>query len=206
MGILPEALLNYLARLCWGHGDDEIFDIDQFIQWFDLDNISGSPARFDMKKLYWVNAEHIKRANNQKLSFLVKQLLDKKQININGSLDLNAIVELVKARADNLNILTDECACFYQPLVPSSEEIAKHLTASSHKLLLNFASELDALDSWSLDNIKQLVKDFCTKYTVKMPELGMPLRLKLCGTTKTPSFDAVIFLLGKDLTLKRLND
>src|SRR6185437_14924495 len=194
MGILPEALLNYLARLCWGHGDDEIFDMNQFIQWFDLDNISVSPARFDMKKLYWVNAEHIKRTDKQKLAFLIKGIFDTRKIALDDMLDLPAIIELVKPRVDNLNIMADEITYFYNPLMPNNEDVAKHLTPEAHTLLTNFANDLEGLNDWTMDNIKQLVKDFCAKHGIKMPQLGMPLRLKLCGTTHTPSFDAIIFL------------
>lgn len=204
MGILPEALLNYLARLCWGHGDDEIFDINQFIQWFDLDHISGSPARFDMKKLYWVNAEHIKNTDDQKLAFLLREILINRQIVLDANLNLPAIISLVKTRVDNLNTMADEISYFYQPLSPTDEEITKHLTPDACTILANFADELEGLNDWTLDGTKQLVKDFCVKYAIKMPALGMPLRLKLCGTTHTPSFDAIIFLLGKKTTLERL--
>lgn len=201
MGILPQALLNYLARLCWGHGDDEIFTIEQFIQWFDLQNISPSPARFDIKKLMWVNSEHIKLSSSTDLAALIGKSL----ANINTQeLNLHAIIELVKNRADNLNTLAHECMYFYQPLEISDEDRIKHLTPEALTILANFAKELTTLNEWTLDSIKLFIKDFCTKYTVKMPQLGMPLRLKLCGTTHTPSFDAVIHLLGKDLTIKRL--
>jgi glutamyl-tRNA synthetase len=204
MGILPEALLNYLARLCWGHGDDEIFDLEQFLEWFDLDNISVSPARFDMKKLYWVNAEHIKRTDCSKLLDPIKEILNNKQIAYDDELDLVAIIELLKPRVDNLNIMADEIAYFYNPLSPSSEDMAKHLTVEAHDLLVKFSTQLESLSNWTLEDIKHLVKDFCVKSAIKMPQLGMPLRLKLCGTTQTPSFDAIIFLLGKQITLDRL--
>jgi glutamyl-tRNA synthetase len=205
MGILPEALLNYLARLCWSHGDDEIFNLDQFIQWFDLNNISVSPARFDIKKLLWVNAEHIKRSDNQKLAKLVIDILHKQHIILNDSLNLEAIINLLKIRTDNLNTLANEVAYFYQAKKPTIEDINKYLTNEALLLLTNFANKLSLIDNWTIDNIKQLVKDFCTNNQIKMHELGMPLRLKLCGTTQTPSLDAIIFLLGKENTLSRLN-
>lgn len=201
MGILPQALLNYLAKLCWGHGDDEIFTVAQFIQWFDLKNVSPSPARFDIKKLMWVNAEHIKLSSNDYLATLITNRLN--DLNLKD-LELTKIIELVKTRADNLNTLVLECRYFYQPLIVNDEDKAKHLTPEALTILSNFAKDLDMLDEWTLDNIKILVKDFCTKHSVKMPGLGMPLRLKLCGTTHTPSFDAVIYLLGKNITLNRL--
>lgn len=203
MGILPEALLNYLARLCWGHGDDEVFSIEQFVEWFDLNNISPSPARFDMKKLFWVNAQHIKVTTNAKLIELITPQLLAQNISPE-ELDINAIMELVKTRSDNLNTLAKEVAYFYQPLAPSPEELAKHMTDDAVQVLNNFASAVDGLSEWSLDAIKALIKEFCTSQNIKMPQLGMPLRLKLCGTTQTPSFDAIIHILGKNNVLARL--
>lgn len=203
MGILPEALLNYLSRLCWGHGDDEVFTIEQFVEWFKLNNISPSPARFDMKKLFWVNAQHIKALANDKLLALISPELDKRGIDV-AQLDINAILDLVKTRGDNLNTITNEVAYFYQPQVVSDEDAAKHLTADALGVLGKFATALGALSEWSLDNIKALIKEFCATEGIKMPQLGMPLRLKLCGTTQTPSFDAVLNILGKDNVLSRL--
>ncbi|RTL13462.1 MAG: glutamate--tRNA ligase [Neisseriaceae bacterium] len=203
MGILPEALLNYLARLCWGHGDDEVFSIEQFVEWFDLNNISPSPARFDMKKLFWVNAQHIKATANAKLIALITPQLQAQNI-VLEQLDIDAIIELVKARSDNLNTLAKEVAYLYQPQTPNAEELAKHMTDDAAQVLNNFASSIEALNEWSLDAIKALIKEFCVSQNIKMPQLGMPLRLKLCGTTQTPSFDAIVYILGKNNVLARL--
>lgn len=204
MGILPEALLNYLARLCWGHGDDEVFSIEQFVEWFDLSNISPSPARFDMKKLYWVNAQHLKNSPVEELTKLLKPKLQQLGAIDFDSLDLNAIIELVKSRSDNLNAMAEEVHYFYQPKIASSEELEKHLTSDANMILVKFAEALSALNDWSLDAIKGTIKEFCSVNNIKMPQLGMPLRLKLCGTTQTPSFDAILFILGKNNVLTRL--
>lgn len=203
MGILPEALLNYLSRLCWGHGDDEVFTIEQFVEWFKLDNISPSPARFDMKKLFWVNAQHIKSLSNEQLLSLVKPMLIARDINL-SELDVDAILDLVKTRGDNLNVIAAEIAYFYRPQTPSEEELNKHMTDNAQLILEKFKSRLSELSEWSLDTIKALIKDFCASENVKMPQLGMPLRLKLCGTTQTPSFDAIVNILGKNNVLSRI--
>jgi len=203
MGILPEALLNYLARLCWGHGDDEIFSMEQFVEWFDLNGISPSPARFDMKKLYWVNAQHIKNSSSDKLIELISPALIKRNI-IPDDLDLSAIIDLVKSRGDNLNSITNEVAYFYQPLEANLEEVEKHLTDDAKMILNKFSVELNKVGEWNLDAIKAVIKDFCMINNLKMPQLGMPIRLKLCGTTQTPSFDAVIHILGKNNVLDRI--
>ena len=214
MGILPEALLNYLARLCWGHGDDEVFSIEQFVEWFDLDNISASPARFDMKKLFWVNAQHMKNLSNSQLL----AVLDTAKWNLElpestfgaafgerlAELEVNAVLDLVKTRSDNLNALAAEVAYFYQPRVVSPEDSAKHLTEEAKLILNKFANSLESLPEWNLEAIKLAIKEFCSVQNVKMPQLGMPLRLKLCGTTQTPSFDAVIHILGKNNVLARI--
>jgi glutamyl-tRNA synthetase len=214
MGILPEALLNYLARLCWGHGDDEVFSIEQFVEWFDLNNISASPARFDMKKLFWVNAQHMKNLSNAQLL----AVLDTAKWNTElpestfgaafgerlAELEVNAVLDLVKTRSDNLNALAAEVAYFYQPRVVSPEDSAKHLTEEAKLILNKFANSLESLPEWNLEAIKVAIKEFCSAQNVKMPQLGMPLRLKLCGTTQTPSFDAVIHILGKNKVLARI--
>lgn len=214
MGILPEALLNYLARLCWGHGDDEVFSIEQFVEWFDLDNISASPARFDMKKLFWVNAQHIKTLSNEQLLALLndaKWNAETPEVTFASTFaerlaafDINAILDLVRARSDNLNAIAAEVAYFYQPRTPSADDSAKHLTEDAQLILNKFANSLESLSEWSLDAIKSAIKEFCATQNVKMPQLGMPLRLKLCGTTQTPSFDAVIYILGKNNVLARI--
>ncbi len=214
MGILPEALLNYLARLCWGHGDDEVFSIEQFVEWFDLNNISASPARFDMKKLFWVNAQHMKNLSNAQLL----AVLDTAKWNTElpestfgavfcerlAELEVNAVLDLVKTRSDNLNALAAEVAYFYQPRAVSPEDSAKHLTEEAQLILNKFANSLELLPEWNLEAIKVAIKEFCSAQNVKMPQLGMPLRLKLCGTTQTPSFDAVIHILGKNKVLARI--
>lgn len=203
MGILPEALLNYLARLCWGHGDDEIFSIEQFVEWFDLSDISPSPARFDIKKLYWVNAQHIKNSTADHLIQLISPQLIASGINYDD-LDLSTIVDLVKSRVDNLNGLLAEVEYFYHPLAISTEDANKHLTAEAMQILGKFAMAIDKINEWTLDNIKALIKEFCSTNSLKMPQLGMPLRLKLCGTTQTPSFDTVMYILGKNNVLSRI--
>lgn len=202
MGILPEALLNYLARLCWGHKDDEIFTLVQFIDWFELKNISPSPARFDIKKLFWVNSQHIKTTDSLVLLEFIKSNLNTNTLNI----DLLKIINLIKPRHDNLNSLLEECKYFYNPLVPSQEEILQYLNEESIQILKKFNTELSSQDNWNIELIRTLLKEFCQKNNFKMPQLAMPLRLKLCGTIKTPAIDEVLNILGKDEVFRRLNN
>ncbi len=161
-----------------------------------------------MKKLLWVNAQHIKTYANDKLADLVKQVWDGSNIltavENNSQLKLTDIIEFVKPRVDNINALAQECEYFYTPLAASAEDKEKHLTPEALEFLAKFAQELNALPEWTLEAIKAMIKAFCLSNNIKMPQLGMPLRLKLCGTTQTPSFDNIIFLLGREEVIKRL--
>ncbi len=205
MGILPEALLNYLARLCWGHGDEEIFSLEQFVEWFDLHGVSVSPARFDMKKLLWVNAQHIKIKSNDQLAVMVKDAFKLKNIEIEYSqIDLIKVIDLVKPRVDNINNLVTECAIFYQPDIVTEEDKEKHLTIDALAILKKFAAKISQIE-WTIEAVKLAVKEFCAENQIKMPQLGMPLRLKLCGETHTPSFDMLVFILGCDEVIQRIN-
>ena len=204
MGILPEALLNYLARLGWAHGDDEFFNMNQFVEWFELNAVSASPSRMDSKKLLWINTEHIKTTDNEKLAELTLPRLQKQGVEVSGSLKLADVIALVKDRAQELNALATECAYFYQKATPAEADVAKHWDEEAPARMQRFADKLAQLDTWTAESIHDLFKLFCDEENIKMCKLGMPLRLAVCGTAKTPSVDAVLALLGKDEVLKRI--
>ncbi|MDK4565147.1 glutamate--tRNA ligase [Kingella kingae] len=206
MGILPEALLNYLARLGWAHGDDEFFNMNQFVEWFELNAVSASPSRMNSKKLLWINAEHIKATDNEKLAELTLPRLQKQGVEVSGSLKLADVIALVKDRAQDLNALATECAYFYQKATPAEADVAKHWDEEAPARMQRFADKLAQLDTWTAESIHDLFKPFCDEENIKMGKLGMPLRLAVCGTAKTPSVDAVLALLGKDEVLKRIRE
>ena len=206
MGILPEAMLNYLARLGWAHGNDEFFSMEQFVQWFDLEHVSASASRMDGKKLLWINGEHIKAADNQRLADLVAPRLAKQGIHVSGSLKLADVIALVKDRAQDLNALAGECAYFYAKATPAAADVAKHWDDEAPARMRRFAERLAALPKgdWTAEGIHALFAPFCEAEGIKMGKLGMPLRLAVCGTAKTPSVDAVLAMLGREEVLKRL--
>lgn len=206
MGILPESLLNYLARLGWAHGDDEFFTMAQFVEWFDLKDVSASPSRMDSKKMLWINGEHIKAADNQRLADLVQIRLQNQGIEVSDSLKLADVIALVKDRAQDLNALANECAYFYQKATPDAADVAKHWDNEAAARMQRFAEKLAQLDTWTTESIHDLFKPFCDEEGIKMGKLGMPLRLAVCGTAKTPSVDAVLALLGKDEVLRRMRE
>ncbi len=206
MGILPEALLNYLARLGWGHGDDEFFTISQFVQWFDLKDVSPAPSRMSLEKLLWINAQHIKATNNQTLADLVQPRLQVRGITAAAQPALADIMALVKDRVQDLNQLADECAYFYAKATPGADELAQHWSDDAAARMLRFADLLEALPEWNAEAIHALFKPFCAAEGIKMGQLGMPLRLAVCGTSKTPSIDAVLALIGRQQVLHRLRN
>lgn len=203
-GILPVALLNYLARLGWGHGDEEFFDMDQFVAWFDLKDVSPSASRFNHEKLLWLNAQHIKATANEQLAQWVAARLPVRGIEATDKPALADIMALVKDRVQDLNQLADECAYFYAKGTPSEEELAKHWSEEAALRMLRFADKLEGLAEWTAEEIHALFKPFCAEEGIKMGQLGMPLRLAVCGTSKTPSIDAVLALIGRQQVLHRL--
>ncbi len=204
MGYLPEALLNYLARLGWGHGDDEFFTMEQFVEWFDLKDVSASPSRFDREKLLWLNAQHMKAAEPGRLAGLVQRFLEEKGIDIAAGPKLADVVVLLRERVQTLVELADQAEYFYRPLDPTAELVEKHLTPDDEARLEFFAEGVSRLANWDQPTLAQFIKDFVKQQGVKMPQVGMPLRAKICGTTSTPSVDAVLALLGREEVLRRL--
>ncbi len=203
-GYLPEAVLNYLARLGWSHGDDEIFTMTQFCDWFDLDHITPSAAQFNTEKLNWLNAYYLKQADNDRLVALVRPRLAARGIEVTEAPSLQAIVNLYKERVTNLNELADAAAVFYADLVPNAELLAQHLTAEAKPALNEFIAGLGDVD-WDPAAINVLIKRCIGAHGLKMPKLAMPLRVLLTGQTQTPSVDALVALFPRELALKRLS-
>ena len=202
-GYLPEAVLNYLARLGWSHGDDEIFSMQQFCQWFDLDHITPSAAQFNTEKLNWLNAHYLKQADNARLAALVQPRLEVRGVTVTASPSLEAIIGLYKERVSNLNELADAAEVFYIDLHPNPETLAQHLTPEALPALEDFIAGVKDV-AWDAPAIGALIKASIGKHGLKMPKLAMPLRVLLTGQAQTPSVDAVIALFPRELVLKRL--
>jgi len=203
-GILPEALLNYLARLGWGHGDDEFFDMQQFVEWFSLEAVSASASRFNQEKFLWLNAQHIKAADNSRLAALIAPRLAAAGVDTSNGPAIEEVIALVKERVQDLNALAVEVDYFYQKREAAAADVEKHLAGDAVARMGRFADKLAALDSWTAESIHELFKPFCAEEGIKMGQLGMPLRVLVCGTTQTPSVDAVLAVIGKEEVLRRL--
>jgi len=202
-GYLPEAVLNYLARLGWSHGDDEVFSMTQFCEWFDLDHITPSAAQFNTEKLNWLNAHYIKQADNARLATLVRPRLEKRGIAISASPSLEAIIGLYKERVSSLNELADAASIFYADITFDPAVLNQHLTPEARPALEDFAAGVRDV-AWEAAAINALIKSCIAKHGLKMPKLAMPLRVLLTGQAHTPSVDAVVALFPRETVLKRL--
>ena len=200
-GYLPDAMVNYLARLGWSHGDDEIFSREQFLQWFNLDHLGRSAGQFDEAKLRWVNAQHLKAMNDDALAMLVAPLLQKRAIVADERLP--RICGLFKDRCDTTVILADWAAAFYANISPNPEEVEKHVT-DAIKPALNLLLEKLTTCTWDKPTIAATIKEVLVACSIKMPQLAMPVRVLVMGTTQTPSLDAVLELSEREKVLERL--
>jgi len=203
-GYLPEALLNYLARLGWSHGDDELFSMQQFCAWFDLDHITSSAAQFNTDKLNWLNAHYIKLAASEVLVADISKRLVKLNIVLDAADNLPAVIDLYKERVNTLNELAANIAYFYQKPLLDPAAVEKHLSADIKPFMQTLTTLLQAAE-WSAEVIHQAINAVVTEYQLKFPKVAMPLRVMLTGIAQSPSIDQVMALLGKTEVLARID-
>ncbi len=202
-GFLPEAVVNYLARLGWSHGDAEIFSRQQFVEWFDLDHITPSAAQFNTEKLRWLNQHYIKVADDARLADLTRPFLIRNGANLDDGPALTAVVALVKERAATLSELADAATLFYRTLHPTPELLAQHVTADVVPALQELAGRFETI-AWERAAISAAFKETLAAHGLKMPKLAMPVRVLVTGEPQTPAIDATLELLGKARVLERL--
>ncbi|WP_293779131.1 glutamate--tRNA ligase [uncultured Oxalicibacterium sp.] len=202
-GYLPEAMLNYLARLGWSHGDDEIFSMEQFTQWFDLDHLTKSPAQFNPEKLDWVNNHYIKQADNTRLAALLEPRLLALGARFDGAPALPDVIALMKDRTNTLNELAVAAMLFYREPAADAALLDQHVTDAIKPALVQFAAHLEKVE-WKKEAVSATLKETLAEHKLKMPQLAMPLRLLITGQLQTPSIDAVITLFSRETVLTRL--
>ena len=206
-GYLPDAMVNYLARLGWSHGDDEIFSRAQFLEWFNLDHLGRSAGQFDEAKLRWVNAQHLKAMEDAQLAALVRPFVVQAGVpeaQLDADDRLPRICALFKDRCETLVDLARWARVFYVDAIePDADDFAKHVTETAAPALDAFAAAMETV-AWNKDAISVAIKDVLKQLGLKMPQLAMPVRVLTMGTAHTPSVDAVLELLGREKILARL--
>ncbi len=203
-GYLPEAVLNYLARLGWSHGDDEVFAMEQFVQWFDLDHITASAAQFNTEKLNWLNAHYLKLADPARLAGEVERRLAAQNVALAGGPELAKVAALYRDRATNLNELADAVHPFYVVPMPSDDVRTQHLTPAALTALGALREKL-ATCGWTAAELGPVIKQTAAEQGLKMPQVAIPLRVALLGLPQSPAIDAVLEVLGRERVLVRLD-
>lgn len=202
-GYLPEAVINYLARLGWSHGDEEVFSKQQFAEWFDLDHITPSAAQFNTEKLNWLNAHYIKQADNTYLAGDIIKRLAKLGVAVSYQPNLSQVIDLYRDRVHTLNELASSVAYFYQKPVIDPIAAEKHLTADIKPIIAALVESLKSVD-WQVEPIHHAIETAVTSNALKFPKVAMPLRVALTGITQSPGIDQVMALLGKEEVLERI--
>jgi glutamyl-tRNA synthetase len=202
-GYLPEAVVNYLARLGWSHGDAEIFTRDELVAWFDLDGLASSPGRFDPDKLAWVNQEHMKRLPASELGERLRPFLARAGYAVDNGPAPAEVALLLRERASTLVEMAQAAAYFYRAPQPAADLLAQHVTPATRPALADLDGGLAATD-WTREAIGALVKSTAARHGLKPPQLMMALRTLVAGTAQTPAIDAVLALVGRDEARWRL--
>ena len=204
-GFLPEALLNYLVRLGWSNGDQEIFSIGEMIELFELENINNSPASFNQEKLDWINQSYIKTTS---LSNLIQHLswhLDRLNINLDNGPSINDLVKFLRERSKSLVDMAQSCVMFYTDFDGFDEAQAnKTFKVNSKEVLEDLVDRLSVINDWNAENIHSVIESICEARSIGFGKVGQPFRLALSGDGKSGSIDISAQFVGKERTLSRL--
>ena len=205
-GFLPEALLNYLVRLGWSHGDQEMFTVDEMIELFQLENVNRSASTFNTEKLLWLNQQYIKNDKPERIAHLLSPHMGNLDIDPTEGPDLVDVVAAQQERAATLVEMAKASRFFYKDFNEYEPKAAKaHLRPVAETPLRELKQALANLETWQADTIHQVVNDVAEKLELKMGKVGMPLRVAVAGCAASPSIDITLQLLGKEKTLRRID-
>jgi glutamyl-tRNA synthetase len=204
-GFLPEAVLNYLVRLGWSYGDQEIFTIEEMVRLFDIRDVNKSASAFDAEKLAWLNQQHMMRAPAARIVPVLRSQLDREGIQTSNDAQLEEIVLAQRERAKTVREMALNSTFFFRPPMAYDEKaVSKHVTADVLALLAQASVELNRLQDWSAPAVHELISGLATGNGISLGKLAQPIRLAVCGGTVSPPIDATLAILGKAETLSRL--
>src|SRR5690625_614718 len=206
-GILKEALINYIARLGWSHGDQEIFTIDELVQHFDVVNVQRGSASYDEQKLTWVNSEWIKRLPSAELAERLVPFLQKIGIDATVDARMEFLVDQLRPRANTLVDMADLARFAYAaPAQYNDDAVTKWLTAESKPAIEDLIEALEALPSWEVDAVSETVAGIVKKHALKFMKVGQPIRVALAGDTQSPSIGETLWIVGQQESVARLRN
>jgi glutamyl-tRNA synthetase len=204
-GFLPEALLNYLVRLGWSHGDQEVFSMEQMIELFDIRDVNKSASAFNPDKLLWLNQQHIMRSTPERLAQYLRPQIEQLGIRVESDSALAAVANLQKERAKTLKEMAQNSAFFFRDVEQYDEKAAKkNFSAEAKTLLQRVHERLSALDPWSAPGIHDVLNAIATDANVGLGKVAQPIRVAVTGTSVSPPIDGTLALLGKHATLERI--
>jgi len=205
-GILPEALLNYLVRLGWSHGDDELFTLDQMVEFFDIKDVNKAASAFNTEKLLWINQHYIKNADPARLARLLSLHMGDLGIDPAAGPDLVEVVREQQERARTLVEMAELSAFFYRDYDNFDEKAAKkHLKAAAREPLEQTRDRLLTLGGWEAEKLHQVVIDVAESLGLNMGKVAQPLRVAVVGRAASPGIDVTLQLVGKDACLRRID-
>lgn len=205
-GYLPEAVLNYIVRLGWSHGDQEIFDIKELIELFDLEQVNESAAAFDPEKSMWVNEQWLKRESAGRLSEALKPFLQADGVDLSQGPPLDALVEIQRDRSRTLLEMADKSLFVYnEPEEYAPRAAKKHLGNESLLVLQSLGTELGALAEWTIESTQAVVEAVAERLELKMGKVAQPLRVALTGDSASPGIGQTLVLIGRDNALRRID-
>jgi glutamyl-tRNA synthetase len=206
-GYLPEALLNYLVRLGWSHGDQEVFSVEDMQRLFDIGDVNKSASAFNPDKLLWLNQQHIMRATPERLAEYLKPQLATLGVAETDDRKLAAVAKVMQERAKTLREMAQNSVYFFRDFTAYDEKAAKKiLTAESAAPLRAVRDKLSALDEWTAAGVHDAVNQTATELSVGMGKVAQPIRVAVTGTAVSPPIDATLEVLGRATTLRRLDD
>ncbi len=204
-GYLPESLLNYLVRLGWSHGDQEIFSLDEMIRLFDVNHINNSPAAFNFEKLDWLNQHYLKTKNPTDIVPLFKAQLAALNIDVNDDVTLSAVITLQAERVKTVKEMAEKSRYFFVDDIEYDEaSVKKQLTPEIKPLLIAAINHFEKMSEWTKESLHQAITQIATEQGVKMGQLAQPLRVAVTGSTVSPSIDSTLQWIGKKKALARL--
>jgi len=204
-GFLPEAVLNYLVRLGWSHGDQEIFSIEEMVRLFDIADVNKSASAFNFEKLAWLNQQHLMHAPVERIASLLRWHLEREGIRADDPAQLAAIVLTQRERAKTLKDMAANSLFFFRaPDSYDAKAVAKHITAEIPAMIGELSQAFAGLPDWSAASLHEQLTSFAAAKGVSLGKLAQPLRLAICGGTVSPPIDASLSILGREESLARL--
>lgn len=205
MGFLKEAIINYIARLGWSHGDQELFSIEELVQLFDVNNVNRASSTFDEKKLRWVNVEWIRRLDATDLATRLVPFLEARGFAPTVDARMEFLVDQLRERAETLDEMAEGARFAYEsPATYDDAAVAKWLTADVKPALADVGARLAALEDWSVDAINATIKAIVAEHSLKFVKVGQPIRVAMSGSTASPSIGETVWIVGKDAAVARI--